>query len=347
MMAGLFKDGLASMAPANSAMVMSAGIIAIALRNAGLAGSAHAMSLICAFLWATNMSLMVLRVFVFPRQVWADLANPARSPGFLTLVASTNVFGSCCIVVLDKPNLAAMLLCFGSGLWLVLLSGVMFALFVSDNKLPLEKGVNGAWLLLTVSTQSIVVLGAILTEAAPFPSGVLGMTMLFLVGTALYFMVIPLIIYRLFFKPLSPAELSATFWINAGSMAIICLAGIRLLPILGLCPQLSDLAAPVKALAVGSWALATFWVPCLILLGIWRHVVKRYPFRYGVEYWSIVFPLGMYTVCTQAIHGLYPFWFEALAYLGLMVAVTAWCVVCISFCLCWVTKVRCSIGNRS
>jgi tellurite resistance protein TehA-like permease len=36
----------------------------------------------------------------------------------------------------------------------------------------------------------------------------------------------------------------------------------------------------------------------LLILGFWRHVIKRFPLAYSPLYWGAVFPLGMYTVCT-------------------------------------------------
>ena len=36
----------------------------------------------------------------------------------------------------------------------------------------------------------------------------------------------------------------------------------------------------------------------LVILGVWRHVYRRFPLRYDPLYWGAVFPLGMYTVCT-------------------------------------------------
>jgi len=36
----------------------------------------------------------------------------------------------------------------------------------------------------------------------------------------------------------------------------------------------------------------------LLSLGLWRHVVRKFPLRYDPLYWGAVFPLGMYTVAT-------------------------------------------------
>ena len=31
---------------------------------------------------------------------------------------------------------------------------------------------------------------------------------------------------------------------------------------------------------------------------MWRHLIRRVPLRYDPQYWSLVFPLGMYGVAT-------------------------------------------------
>jgi tellurite resistance protein TehA-like permease len=36
----------------------------------------------------------------------------------------------------------------------------------------------------------------------------------------------------------------------------------------------------------------------LVILGVWRHVYRRFPLRYDPLFWGAVFPLGMYTACT-------------------------------------------------
>jgi tellurite resistance protein TehA-like permease len=49
------------------------------------------------------------------------------------------------------------------------------------------------------------------------------------------------------------------------------------------------------------WATATWWIPMLVILGVWRHLVRHFPLRYDPLYWGAVFPLGMYTVGTYRL----------------------------------------------
>jgi tellurite resistance protein TehA-like permease len=49
------------------------------------------------------------------------------------------------------------------------------------------------------------------------------------------------------------------------------------------------------------WAVATWWIPLLLGLTFWRHVLKRHQLRYEPQLWSLVFPLAMYTTGTTRL----------------------------------------------
>ena len=57
----------------------------------------------------------------------------------------------------------------------------------------------------------------------------------------------------------------------------------------------------LKGVTLLFWSTATWWIPMLVILGIWRHIYRRFPLRYDPLYWGAVFPLGMYTACTYRL----------------------------------------------
>jgi tellurite resistance protein TehA-like permease len=83
-----------------------------------------------------------------------------------------------------------------------------------------------------------------------------------------------------------------------GAVAISTLAGALLVTAAPSSPVIREVLPFVKGLTLMVWATATWWIPMLVILGIWRHVFSRFPLRYDPLYWGAVFPLGMYTVCT-------------------------------------------------
>ena len=246
------------------------------------------------------------------------------------MVAGICILGNQFVLLGKDPAMGEALFWIGSVLWIVILWGVFYFVFSDEPKPPLEKGINGAWLVATVSTQAIVILGCILIDHMPWDKEIafFAFTALFLLGFMLYLFVITMIFYRFAFKELEPAQLSPTYWINAGAVAITTLAGAELLSHPGASPLLMEFFPLIKGLTLMAWATATFWIPMLFLLGFWRHSVKQYPAAYTPEYWGMVFPLGMYTACNLEFLLPLP---EVFVY----VALGAWTVV---FCGMVITR---------
>jgi tellurite resistance protein TehA-like permease len=188
------------------------------------------------------------------------------------------------------------------GLWLALTYAIFIAFTIKRQKPTLDRGINGSWLLAVVATQSIAALTALLV---PHIAAVYRLEMNFLAlamwlcGGMLYIWTMTLIFYRYTFFRLDVDDLSPPYWINMGAMAISTLVGALLITNAAHAPFLHSLLPFIEGFTIFYWATGTWWIPMLLLLGVWRYVYKRFPLRYGTAYWSAVFPLGMYAACTH------------------------------------------------
>ena len=99
------------------------------------------------------------------------------------------------------------------------------------DKPPFENGNNGSWLIAVVGTQSVSILIGLLVFEFSLPHLVLVFFSLcmFLLGCMLYILIITLIFYRFMFFQFKPADLSHSYWINMGAVAITTLAGTLLI----------------------------------------------------------------------------------------------------------------------
>jgi tellurite resistance protein TehA-like permease len=234
------------------------------------------------------------------RRVLADLTDHARGPGFFTTVAATGVLGVQFMLLAGNTAAAFALWVLALLLWIALMYTFVAAVTVRADKPSLESGLNGAWLLLVVSTQSVALLGTRLAASlGAWQERMLFLALaLWLLGCMLYLLIIGLIFYRFTFFSFTPAMLAPPYWINMGAIAITTMVGATLVlsvPAGGFLPELLPF---LKTFTLFFWAFATWWIPLLLILGVWRHVLRRFPLRYDPQYWGMVFPLGMYTACT-------------------------------------------------
>ncbi len=297
------ESAIENLHPAYFALVMATGIVSIAAKIEGLSGIALALFIgnIAAFLglWV----IMAVRAIRFPRSFLRDIADHSRGPGFFTWVAGSGVLGSQFILIVDSPALAFALWVLTLVLWLLVTYGVFTALSTRQSKPPLEEGINGGWLVAIVATQSVSILSTLVAPSlAEGKEEVLFLALSgWLFGGMLYIWIISLIFYRYTFLKFTPTDLSPPYWINMGAMAISTLSGAVLLASAHSSPLLEKFAPFMRGLTLLFWATGSWWIPLLLILGVWRYLVRRFPFAYDPLYWGMVFPLGMYTVCTEKL----------------------------------------------
>ena len=322
------QGGLRELSPAYFGLVMATGIVSLTADMLGWPLLAQVLLALNGVLYLVLWVLYLLRAWRYPRRFFGDMVEHARGAGYFTMVAATGIMASQCIVMLDNLGLGFALWALAALLWLLLTYTIFTAFTIRRDKPTLDKGISGAWLLAVVSTQALAVCSALLAARIGQPLrlelNLLALSM-WLWGGMLYIWMMALIFYRYLFFPFSPGDLSPPYWINMGAMAISTLAGSLLMLNAPQAPFLVSLLPFLKGFTVFYWAAGTWWIPMLLLLGIWRHGVRRFPLRYDPLYWGAVFPLGMYAACTWQMDKAMQFGFlNLLPWLFFAVALLAW-----------------------
>ncbi len=304
-----FRAALETLSPGYFSMVMATGILSIGADMLGLPWLARGLFALNWLFFTVIAVLAVLRLFWYPRRTLHDLFDRAVAPGYFTFVAGCAVLAVQTLSIAGHLGIALLLGAVALLAWIVFTYTIFAVLTVKAEKPTLDRGINGGWLLAVVATQSVAVLAAILSNFAAQP---LRMEMNFfalsmwLWGGMFYIWMMALIFYRYTFFHLSPADLAPPYWINMGAMAISTLAGALLILNAPHAAFLQSLLPFLKGFTVFYWATGSWWIPMLVVLAVWRHGVRRFPFTYDPMYWGAVFPLGMYAVATlrmmEAMH---------------------------------------------
>jgi tellurite resistance protein TehA-like permease len=160
----------------------------------------------------------------------------------------------------------------------------------------------------------------------PFATG------LWSIGLVLYLLLVSLILHRWLTVAMTPQTLGPPYWILMGATAITVLAGAEILGLPGTLPAVRAMVGFVEGFSYALWAFGTWWIPLLVILGFWRHVRHHWPLTYEPALWSVVFPLGMYSVATLTFGKAAHLAFMApLSRFMLWVAVVAWTLVAAAF----------------
>ncbi len=292
------KDEVKNLYPGYFALVMATGIIEIACRQL------HFNQLASILFFLNNVQQGILLIFLLSRIVWFfpqvkhDIASHKKGAGFLTIVAASCVLGTEYVQGQHMFSVGISLLLFALATWIFLLYNFLAKMILQKEKPSLEAGLNGSWLLIVVSTQSLVILVAALIVHLPFAPELVFLTTLtaWLTGILLYVILLTILFYRLTFYPVTPKEITPDYWIDTGAAAISTLAGITLINTSDGMLSVQEYIPVIKVLCLLLWGTATFWLPLLCILETWRHVKSG--FKYSPGYWSLVFPLGMYAVAS-------------------------------------------------
>jgi tellurite resistance protein TehA-like permease len=320
------KEGLAGFFPGYFALVMATGIVSLAMHRHGIETISKALLWLNVFAYVVLWIVTVARFAIHRKLFLFDLTHHSRAATFLTTVAATCVLGAQFAVLTPWMSVAKALWYFGVVLWVILSYTFFTVITVREPKPPLEAGINGAWLLAIVATESISVLG---TLVAPFfgkSDPVLFVALAaYLVGAMLYVFFATLILYRWMFFSMKPEKLTPDYWIDMGALAITTLAGAHLIRASPQWSLLHNLDPFLTGFTLFFWATGTWWIPLLLIVELWRHIFGRVPLIYGPDYWSFVFPLGMYSAATFLLIRVTGLMFlKPLAILFVYIAMIAW-----------------------
>ena len=335
----ILQQKIKNLLPAYFAIVMATGIISIALHLTGSVMLSFVLFYINIVFLAGLLSIFIYRCIRFPKDVFADFTSYLKGPGFFTIVAALCIVGNQCILLTGDISSARILLIVAGIAWLFIGYGFFFNITVTKNKKPLNQGINGTWLVIIVAIQALSSLISFLTEGHDQPDYFLLFLalFLFLLGCIFYLYIMSLIIYRISFFSLNAQELGAPYWINMGATAITTLAGSMLILHTQNFNFITDLLPFIKGFTLFFWAAGTWWIPLLIVLGMWRHIIKKVPVPstakgYDPSYWGMVFPLGMYAVSTFRLSEALeiPFLRHIPNYF-IYIAIFAWLAVMVGF----------------
>lgn len=297
-LAGWLDAQVAAMFPGYFALVMATGIISNTLWLQDFRAASNALFAVNLLAYPWLLLLTAVRAVRHPRALWNDLINPRLVFAFFTVVAASDVLGLGANLR-GFPQAAAILWLFALAAWFLLIY-FSFAVLTFLNTARDANVVHGGWLIAIVGTESLVILGTVIAphQGALAPSIFVLIHMLWGAGLGFYGIFITLFAYRIFFFEIGTEDVTPLLWVVMGAAAISANAGSTLLLTDTGVPFLALMRPFIVGVTLTMWAWATWWIPLLVLFGVWKHGVSRVPLTYTPMLWSLVFPLGMYALAS-------------------------------------------------
>jgi tellurite resistance protein TehA-like permease len=150
--------------PGYFALVMATGIVSLAMHFEGFSGYPVLLLWLNAVFYVVLWIITVLRIAFFRSVFIADLTHHARGVMFLTTVAATSVLGVQFAILTPALQVAAGLWILAVLLWILLIYTFFAAVTIVEPKPSIDVAINGSWLLVTVATESLAVLGTLVAQ---------------------------------------------------------------------------------------------------------------------------------------------------------------------------------------
>ena len=328
------KTGIQNFSPDYFALAMSTGIISIASSLLGYQVISNLLFVINNIEFVILLIIFILRLLFFFPDFKSDLSSHAEGAGFLTIIAASCILGAEYGLLKYHIERAIILWCFALFTWLILVYSFFILVTIKKQKPSLEDGINGSWLLFVVSVQALSILGNIISSYLNLSMQVVLFINLFfyLLGVMFYLIVIGIIFYRTTFFPMKAKEFKPSYWIDMGAAAISVLAGVMLIKSMNGTLTYKDFIPTIKLLSVLFWIAGTWWIPVICFLEVWR--IKSIHVKYNAGFWSLVFPLGIYTVCTWQLAGVLGLNFlKRIPEVSIFIAWIAWLITFTGMCI--------------
>lgn len=291
----------ADLSPGYFAGVMGTGIVSIGARLTGHDALASILLWCAVGFYLVLVALNVWRIVAHRGRVFADLSDAGRAFGFFTFIAATDVIST---ALLNTSFAPAVIVLLGVSVvtWLVLGYVIPWLAMLGSGRRSTLDSANGSWFVWVVASQSIAVVSSGLAAVYPTLLSTLSMiaVMAWAIGIVLYIACAILVTLRVMLYGLKPADLDPSYWVTMGALAITVVAGSRILEMQD-APMVDVTRGLIAGVSVIFWSFATWLVPVLIAAGVWRHRHHRVPLHYEPGLWSVVFPVGMYSVASISI----------------------------------------------
>ncbi|AFM19208.1 tellurite resistance protein-like permease [Mycolicibacterium chubuense NBB4] len=268
------------MRPDAFAAVMATGIVSVAVAGHGFRGLGDILLVLVAGL----LPVLILAVAIAWRRHRWRLRDLGVVLPLFTFVAANAVLATrlaghrIAVGTLTVAALAA---------WLALVPIAARQMWRCGGA-DLRDQARGGWELASVATSGVAILLAeqrMVVQAVAF----------WTVAIGFYVLMTSLIGWRVWHEADVSVLVPPDAWILMGALAIATLAGAHIHH-----HTQGWAAADIRWVTAGTWAVATGWIPVLMFIAL-RHLRRLAALGAGAWWWAMVFPLGMYSVATQAL----------------------------------------------